>query len=250
MEIRLSPGPFIFSGCLVLLLWAGVSWLAGPRLVPWPLDTFLALGSLLAEAKSWSDISLTLFRGASGLALSLAAALVTGLPAGRSPRVMSLLAPLVASLQACPPVLWISLLLVWAGQGNEVPLGVVFASIYPPLFANLAQGAASLDPRLFAMARLYHVGRWRVFKDIIWPGVRPYLTAGLSYALGTCWKVTAVAEFLGCSAGMGAQLYWSYRMLAMPRLFAWAFLLVLMGLVLELMLVRPLRRGNWSEAGA
>ena len=241
MEIRLSPGPFIFSGCLVLLAWAGLSWLAGPRLVPPPWETLAALGAVLGEGRSWRDISLTLFRGASGLGLALSAALVCGLPAGRSPRVMSLLAPLVASLQACPPVLWISLLLVWLGQGNGVPLGVVFASVFPPLFANLAQGAASLDPRLFDMARLYRVGRGRVFKDIIWPGVRPYLTAGLSYALGTCWKVTAVAEFLGSADGMGSQLYWAYRMLAMPRLFAWALLLVVMGLGLELLVVRPLR---------
>ena len=178
MEIRLSPGPFIISGCLVLLAWAGLSWLAGPRLVPPPWETLAALGAVLGEGRSWRDISLTLFRGASGLGLALSAALVCGLPAGRSPRVMSLLAPLVASLQACPPVLWISLLLVWLGQGNGVPLGVVFASVFPPLFANLAQGAASLDPGSLTWARLYRVGRAGCSKTSSGPGCGPISRPG------------------------------------------------------------------------
>ena len=37
-------------------------------------------------------------------------------------------APLVAALQSCPPVLWISLVLVWAGTGSTVPVVVVFAT--------------------------------------------------------------------------------------------------------------------------
>jgi NitT/TauT family transport system permease protein len=154
---------------------------------------------------------------------------------------MSLLSPIVAALQACPPILWISLLLVWSGQGNSVPLGVVFASVFPPLFANIAQGAASLDQRLFDMAKVHMVGRIKVLRHIIWPGVYPYLIAGLSYALGACWKITAVAEFLGSSDGMGSRLYWSYRMLELTQLFSWALLLVTMGMFLEILVVRPLR---------
>jgi NitT/TauT family transport system permease protein len=148
---------------------------------------------------------------------------------------------MVAALQACPPVLWISLLLVWAGQGNSVPLGVVFATVFPLLFANIAQGAASLDQRLLDMAKVHTVGRLKIIRHILWPGVYPYFIAGLSYALGACWKITAVAEFLGSSDGMGSRLYWSYRMLELPQLFSWALLLIIMGTFLEILVVRPLR---------
>ncbi|KMY66233.1 nitrate ABC transporter permease [Desulfocarbo indianensis] len=241
MAVKAYLVPFAFSGCLALAAWNGLSWLVGPRLVPTPWQTLGALGQIAGEWPSWRDMAITMFRGGSGLALATAAAVVTALPAGRSVRIMSLLSPVVAALQACPPILWISLLLVWAGQGNGVPLGVVFASIFPPLFANIAQGAASLDKRLLDMARVHGVGRLKTIRHIIWPGVYPYLLAGLSYALGACWKITAVAEFLGSSDGMGSRLYWSYRMLDLPRLFAWALILVIMGMLLELLVVRPLR---------
>jgi NitT/TauT family transport system permease protein len=241
MALRTPLLPFAFSGFLVMLAWSVVSWLAGTRLVPSPWQTIYHVCHLLGEWQSWREIAITMFRGMAGLGLAMLAALVTALPAGRSAHFMSLLSPIVAALQACPPILWISLLLVWSGQGNSVPLGVVFASVFPPLFANIAQGAASLDQRLFDMAKVHMVGRIKVIRHIIWPGVYPYLIAGLSYALGACWKITAVAEFLGSSNGMGSRLYWSYRMLELTQLFSWALLLVTMGMFLEILVVRPLR---------
>ena len=189
MALKTPFAPFVLSGCLVLLVWAVASWLAGSRLVPTPWQTISAVYQLLGQCQAWREIAITVFRGMAGLCLALLAAMLTALPAGRSESFMALFSPLVTALHACPPILWISLLLVWAGQGSSVPLGVVFASVFPPLFANIAQGAAALDRRLFDMARVHGVGGGKVFKHIIWPGIYPYLMAGLSYALGACWKI-------------------------------------------------------------
>ena len=131
--------------------------------------------------------------------------------------------------------------MVWAGTGSLVPMAVVFATVFPLLFANVAQGCMAMDRRLFDMARLYNVPRWRVLVRIVLPGLTPYLLAGLSYAAATSWKVTAVAEFLGSSTGVGAKLFWAYRMLEIPRLFAWASIVILLGVVLELAVIAPLR---------
>ena len=241
--------PFAFSLALGLALWWGVSRLMESRLVPGVGETCLTLGDLLFTAHAWQDICVTVFRGVGGLGISILAALIFGIPAGLSKKAMELLSPLVAALQACPPVLWISLLLVWCGTGSVVPLGVVFASLFPPLFANVAGGVAAIDPRLFQMARIYRVGRFTVLKEVVLPGMLPFFLAGLSYALGTCWKITAVAEFLGSGTGMGARIYWSYRMLEMPELFAWGLLLVILGMGLELGVVRPLRLAAEIKGG-
>nr|WP_281432198.1 ABC transporter permease subunit [Desulfatitalea alkaliphila] len=174
-------------------------------------------------------------------------ALVTGLAAGLSHRTMSLISPLVAALQATPPILWVTLLMVWVGTGSAVPVLVVIASLYPPLFLNVAQGTAALDHRLFAMARVYRVPPLRVLKDLLLPGIHSHLLGGLSHVLASCWKVTAVAEFLASGQGIGARIYWAYRMLEMEQLFAWAVVLVSIGMCIEFGLIRPLRRA--AEAG-
>lgn len=233
--------PLIFSFGLAVAVWWACSLHFGTALVPSPPQVGAELLVMAADSACWSTVSITIFRGLAGLTASLVCALVLGVAAGSSPLTMRLLAPLVAALQSCPPVLWISLLMVWAGSGTIVPVAVVFATVFPPLFANVAQGRLALDKRLFSMAKLYRVPRLRVLQKIVLPGLVPYLLAGLSYGAAASWKVTAVAEFLGSGSGVGAQIFWAYRMLEIPRLFAWAGIVVLLGVFLELAVIAPLR---------
>lgn len=241
MAVLRKIGPYACSGLILLALWWAATICFGQALAPSPGRTFAALLEILRHGEAWQNIAATLFRGLAGLLISMTAALVLGVPAGLSKRVMALVAPLVAALQSCPPVLWISLLMVWVGAGDAVPLGVVFASLLPPLFANVAQGVAAIDQRLLDMAKVYRLGRWRTLVRIVLPGLYPFLLASLSFVVGICWKVTAVAEFFGAPNGIGSRIYWSYRMLEMPRMFAWALILILLGLILEVWIIQPLR---------
>lgn len=231
----------LFSFGILLAIWYAGSLFFGATLVPPPTRTLACLAKLSVTLDFWANIAITLFRGVLALSLSVTAALVLGLAAGRSKRVMALIGPLVAALQATPPILWITLLMVWVGTGSRVPITVVVASLLPPLFATVAQSAAAIDPRLFELAAVYRVKRSRILSDILLRGIYPHFLGGLSYALGSCWKIAAVAEFLGSSRGIGARIYWAYRMLNMPELFAWATVLVGLGIFVELGLIRPLR---------
>jgi NitT/TauT family transport system permease protein len=165
-----------------------------------------------------------------------------GLLAGRVSWALSLTAPLVAALQACPPIVWISLVMVWAGTGSAVPIATVFAATLPFVFSNTAQGVMGLDRRILAMGRLYNVPATRVWGLFVLPSVAPFWLAGLSTVLATGWKAAAVAEFLGSHTGVGAKLYWSYSQLRMERLHAWTLALIVLGLILEGVLITPLRR--------
>jgi len=49
--------------------------------------------------------------------------------------------------------------------------------------------------------------------------------------------------------GIGARIYWSYRMLQMPELFSWALVLIGLGLGLEFTLIRRLRRNAPGGTG-
>lgn len=241
---------YLVSFGILLASWYGATLFFGATLVPSPPRTLACLANLSLSLDFWVDISLTLFRGVLALAMSVTTALVFGLAAGRSKRAMALTGPLVAALQATPPILWITLLMVWVGTGSKVPITVVVASLLPPLFATVAQSAAAIDNRLFELATVYRIKRRRILTDILLRGIYPYFLGGLSYALGTCWKVAAVAEFLGSSRGIGARIYWAYRMLKMPELFAWATVLVILGMIVELGLIRPLRERAGMEPHA
>ncbi len=238
--------PLLVSLIIATGIWWACSLIFGSILFPTPVAVFHELLDLASTRATWVTLSITVARGFLGLLMALVCALLFGVAAGRSKTVMELLTPLVAALQSCPPIIWITLLMVWAGSGSSVTIAVVFATVFPPLFANIAQGCLALDKRLFDMTRLYRVPKIRVLLKIVLPGMSPYLLAGMSYAASACWKVTAVAEFLSSPNGIGAQIYWSYRMLELTKLFAWATIVILLGVILELTCIAPLRKSAES----
>ena len=239
----MRAGPVLFSGAVFICLWLAASTGLGTTLVPTPWQTLIRSREILTTESSWLEIGLTLARGCAGLLISFSAAIILGIPAGLNRRVMDMISPLIAALQSCPAIVWITLLMVFWGAGTSLPAVVAAAALFPPLFANAAEGAASLDRRLLALARLHKTPAKRILLDLVLPGMEPFFLAGLSYAFGAVWRVATMAEFLGSSRGVGARIYWSYRLLDMPALFFWAGLVILWGLILEWGAARPLRAG-------
>lgn len=214
----------------------------GPELFPPPNAVLAALIDLARTGELFRELAVTIARGFSGILLANAAGLALGLAAGFLPGALRLVAPLVAALQACPPIVWVSLVMVWAGTGSAVPVATVFASALPFVFSTTAQGVMGLDKRIFAMSRLYAAPKSRVLRRFVLPGILPYWLAGFSTVLAAGWKAAAVAEFLGSHQGVGARIYWSYRKLNMEELNAWALALILLGVVLECGVITPLRK--------
>ena len=162
-------------------------------------------------------------------------------------------APVGAGIPSCPPIVWISLVMVWAGTGSMVPVVTVFAATVPLVFSNVAQGVMGLPERILQMGRLYNVPSLRTLRMVSIQGVLPYYLAGLSAVLATAWKAAAVAEFMGSSRGAGARIYWCYADLNMEALNAWALGLIILGLGLEALAITPLRKkaaGMAAKSGA
>ncbi|MDR1676757.1 MAG: ABC transporter permease subunit [Deltaproteobacteria bacterium] len=234
--------PYLISLGLWALLLAIANLIIGSALAPSPLVVLKTLGRLILSGVLFKEMTHTVLRALAGVILANLVGVTFGLLAGRAVWALRLTAPLVASLQACPPIVWVSIVMVWAGTGSLVPMATVFAATLPFVFSNIAQGAMGLDNRILAMSKLYNVPGPRVWRLFIMPSIAPFWLAGLSTVLATGWKAAAVAEFLGSHTGVGAKLYWSYSQLRMEELQAWTLALIVLGLTLEGAVITPLRR--------
>jgi len=234
---------------LFLLAWWAVSHRMGEALVPSPRASFAALGHLVTDPSFLRACAIPTLRAGAALLMATALALTTGIAAGLSPQAMAFIAPVVAILQSTPPILWITLLMVLAGSGSAVPVVVVTAALYPPLFAVVSQSTAHLPTAYFQVCRVHGVAPTAILRRVILPGIFPGFLGGFSYALGSCWKTAAVAEFLGSSSGMGARIYWAYHMLEMESLFAWGLAVMGLGLLVERGVIAPLKRKALEARG-
>ncbi|MDR1946002.1 MAG: ABC transporter permease subunit [Desulfovibrio sp.] len=243
-----AVAPYLASA----LIFAGAAHLAGaflgPELAPPPGAVLAALLEITVSGELFRELGATVARALAGLLLANAAGVALGLAAGFIPGALRLVSPLAAALQSCPPVVWISLVMVWAGTGTVVPVSAVFAATLPLLFSATAQSVMGLDRRILAMSRLYGVPKARVLCRFVLPGIFPHWSAAFSTALATGWKAAAVAEFIGSRQGIGAKIFWSYHKLDMEGLYAWALTLTVLGVILECGLIMPLRRKAASLA--
>ncbi len=234
--------PYGVSILVLLAAAALANYCLGPELAPEPGAVVAAWWELARSGALFHELGYTLMRGVTGIILANIAGVILGMAAGMIPGVLRMISPLVAALQACPAIVWITLLMVWAGTGSLVPVATVFAVTFPFVFSSTAQGMMGLDRRLFAMSRLYAVPKMRMFRLLVLPGIWPYWLAAFSMVLAAGWKAAAVAEFLGSHQGVGARIFWSYRKLNMEDLNAWALTLILLGVLLECAVILPLRR--------
>ena len=233
--------PYLVTPLLLLCLFGAANIALGPELAPSPLAILDALWSLAKSGELFGEMWVTVWRGLLGVFLAIAFGTILGLIAGRATRLLRFIAPLAASLQACPPIVWITLAMVWAGTGSMVPIATVVAATLPLVFSNTVQGVLSLNPRLDAMARLYDIPALVVLFTLVIPAAYPYWLAGFSTALATAWKAAAVAEFMGSHNGVGAQLFFCYGKLEMESLNAWALALIILGLTIETVIITPMR---------
>lgn len=234
--------PYVVSILLLIIAALMANYFMGPELAPEPGAVIQAWWGFASSGELFHELGYTLMRGLSGIILANIAGVALGLAAGMIPGMLRLISPLVAALQACPAIVWITLLMVWAGTGSLVPVITVFAVTFPFVFSSTAQGMMGMDKRLFSMSRLYTVPKIRLFRSLILPGIWPYWLAAFSTVLAAGWKAAAVAEFLGSHEGIGARIFWSYRRLNMENLNAWALTLILLGVLLECAVILPLRR--------
>ena len=232
----------IITSLVCILLWSIASVLAGPALLPTPIETGHEMLRLFSESQSLIQVLITFYRAATGLAIGVVCGCVLGLACGFMPGLMKSFSPLVAGMQACPTIVWISILMVWAGSGSTVPIACVATAVFPVIFLNVAQGTSALDKRLFAMARFYHVPASKILRQLVVPGIASYVLAALAFALSVTWKVTVTTEFITSGSGIGAEIFWAFRLLNIPRLFCWAIVLIALGVLVDCYAIQALRR--------
>lgn len=228
-------------------LLAALFWLIVWQLASLAVDKELLLPSPLLAARTWVELAstgrfwletlLSLLRVAigfaAGTALGAALAFLTHYMSGAR----LLLAPVIGIVRAVPVASFIILALVWI-RTEALPSFIAAAMALPIVWQNLSGALDSdVDPGLIEMARVYRVGRLRIFTRIVLPSVFPAFVSGAVGALGFAWKSGVAAEVICQPAlSIGRQLQTAKQTLETPRVFAWTATVCLLSMLLERLL--------------
>jgi NitT/TauT family transport system permease protein len=250
-------GRFLWSGWagLAALALLAAAWQAGHEaygnfILPSPLATLAAAAGLLADPAAWATLARTTERAVTGFALAAAAGVLAGLAAGYSPATLRLAQPLLTAMLGVPPIAWIVLAMIWFGASDATVAATILIAATPMVFVGAAEGVASRDRGLDAMAQAFGAGPWRRFWYVALRHVAAHVFPALTLALGTAFKVAVMAELLANAGGIGGELARARAMLDISLALAWVLLAVAALIGVEYGLIRPVRGEleRWREA--
>lgn len=224
----------IISVIIMMLLWEWVSIRIGSEhILPGPLVTLQAVFNLFIDSEFLMIIWNTLLRGMMGFAIAIVSGVVLGIIAGLYPTFDSFMRPWIVVMRSVPVVSFILLALIWFTSAS-VPVFIGILTMFPMIYTNIIEGMRNVDVKLIDMARFYKVSTKRIITDVYAPAIAPYVTSGISSAIGIGWRAIIIGEVLSQPEyGIGTSMHSAQSFLNVDVLIAWTFIAVIMSYLFE-----------------
>lgn len=221
-----------------ILVWAFFAWRIDiPFLLPTPIEVAKSLGSLLAGNTLFPAVLHSLRSLLLGFGIGVLIGILTAIPSVFTKEVSRLLSPLYTIVRATPVASFIIIAWVFLDR-NVLPAFISALMTAPIVWSNLSRGIDTLDRSLLEVARIY---RFPFVKRILvfWlPSLLPFLSSGLSTALGLAWKSCIATEILVRSDATIGYYIWDAKAwnIDTAALFAWTVVALVISLVFDLFL--------------
>jgi len=238
--------PPVLGFALLLLIWQAIASTADSG-IPSPAQTWAQAVQVFAEpfyrngpndqGVGWNVLS-SLQRVAVGFGLAALVGIPAGFAIGRSVFLSRMFNPLISLLRPVSPLAWLPIgLLVFKGA-NPAAIWTIFICSIWPMVINTAVGVQRVPQDYLNVARVLDLSEWKVFTTILLPAVLPYLLTGVRLAVGTAWLVIVAAEMLTGGVGIGFWVWDEWNNLNVASIIIAIFVIGIVGLLLELALVK------------
>ncbi len=189
------------------------------------------------QGVGWNVLS-SLQRVAVGFGLAALVGIPAGFAIGRFEFLSRMFNPLISLLRPVSPLAWLPIgLLVFKGA-NPAAIWTIFICSIWPMVINTAVGVQRVPADYMNVARVLNLSEWKVITKILFPAVLPYMLTGVRLAVGTAWLVIVAAEMLTGGVGIGFWVWDEWNNLNVANIIIAIFVIGIVGLLLEMLLVR------------
>lgn len=227
-------GPVIF-----MIVWMMMVWLQlfSPLLVPSPISVGKALWTIVSDTLV-DDLSITLLRLTIGFGVGMVIGIPVGLVFGFFPRVNYCFGPLIDFFRSVPVTALFPLFLLFAGMGTTAIAVIVAFSSSLVLLVNTLYGVRNCKSARLMFLRSLEASPTQVLTMVVLPESLPHVTAGIRTSVSIGLIVVIVTEmFQGATNGLGMRIYDANLMFRTPEMYAWIFVVGLVGFLLNSLFV-------------
>jgi NitT/TauT family transport system permease protein len=214
--------------------------------LPAPLAVWQEFAGTVADGSIWGIVWVSLHRAVLGFLTSVVVATPLGLLVAKVPVVRAAIGPLLAGMQSLPSVAWVPAAVLWFGLTDTTIYFVVLLGAIPSIANGLVSGIDQVPPILPRVGQVMGAGRIDSARLILLPAALPGYIAGCKQGWAFSWRSLMAAEIIATSPqlgiGLGAYLKQGSDFNSMPGVIAAIFLILLVGVGVELLAFRPLER--------
>lgn len=232
--IRRLIDPSLLLLIVVLLgVWALVSRFTPAYAVPSIPSVATEIGHIVTDPESIQGLFTTLARVLVGLVSAFLLGGAIGVLMGMNAAASRLLLPPVRFVQGIPSLSWVIIAVIWFAD-VEVRVWFVMVLVTLPGFAlQVYDSYRAIPADLRDMARSFRPGRWSMFREITLPAITPGIFTAWKVNLGLGIRMVLIAELVGATIGVGAQLLTAQQLFDMASVISWTLLLAICMLVLQ-----------------
>lgn len=204
-------------------------------------ETLDALSDLVKDDGFWRYVFTSLFRVAVGLVLGILFGVILATICHIVPFSDTFVSPLITVMKATPVAAII--LILWFTLSNaELAIFVVFLMVTPIVWQNVYDGFKSISSEMREVCEIFEIPFLKRLRILVLPEVIKYLIPAVITSVGLAWKAEIAAEIMTYSnIGQSIDDFKTLH-LDTPSVFAWAVVIVVMSLILELIIKSLLRR--------
>jgi ABC-type nitrate/sulfonate/bicarbonate transport system permease component len=223
--------------------------LVSPLFLPSFTTVMNQLWATIADASLFTDLGVSLFRAAAGLAAATLVGTILGIAMARVRAVNWLFDPIIALAFPSPKIAFIPVFILWFGIDSLSKILLVgFACVFPIVIGTYS-AARAVNRHLVWSAYSLGTEGFSLVTRIILPACIPRIFAAMRVALPVALITTFTAEMVAGGGGMGATLMYSQRFFESPTVFAYIVVMLAVGLALDSAMLRlqnniPAARGD------
>jgi len=217
--------------CMCILIWQAASLFYPPVVLPGPVATAKAFLRLFVTDRFLSDILVSTYRLLVGISTAVVTGCGLGILMGISRDARQLIEPLIYFIQGVPPILYMTLAMIWFGLNGHATIFIVFIVSMPVMAVNVEEGFQNIDPKLIEMGINFRFTRSEMLTSIVLPSLKSYFKSGLIIVAGIGWKLVVMGEVLSASTGLGARITDARVNLETEKVFAWGIVIIVLCLL-------------------
>jgi ABC-type nitrate/sulfonate/bicarbonate transport system permease component len=201
--------------------------------LPSPREVLAALVDLARGGELVDSVTHTLGVAVVATAISVTLGAALGLAIGLIPEVRRYSMASVDFLRTIPAVALVPIAVLTFGPVRMAEVALATYAALWPIVLHTAGGVAAVHPRQYDVARMLHIGPVATVLKIVVPAVVPAWLVGARMAVIIALLVSIVAEMMMSSKGLGGGLTESMHALAPARMWAYALVCGVLGVLLN-----------------